>query len=65
MFTYEATKTLVQDRQHQLTRDASLTRLTRRARRARHNGAQAAVNVDYTIVLPAPAEVTRGHAVAA
>jgi hypothetical protein len=63
--SYETTKALVHERQHQLTNDATLARMARRVRRARHNGAQADVTVDYTIVLPAPAETIRGHAVAA
>lgn len=53
MLNYEATKTLVHERQHQLAHDALLARLARRARRARAHGVPTDQPVNFTIVLPA------------
>ena len=63
MLNFEITQTLAYERQTDLVRQASASRLARLVRQARRHAQPAAGTADVTIVLPAPA--TRDHAVAA
>jgi hypothetical protein len=66
MMNHEVTKSLVRERQHELTNSAVVGRLARRARRSRRHADQDAEQLLATIDLPPPKAVgATTHPVAA
>ena len=65
MLNHEVTATLVRERQNEMTHNAILGRLARRARRGRSQDAVEADQLYATIILPPPAVADDRHPVAA
>ena len=66
MLNFEITKSLANERQHEMTHNAVVARLARRVRRNRRQvGHDSDTGLDGYVVLPAPINAEAGHALAA
>jgi hypothetical protein len=65
MLNYEVTNSLANERRHELTQHAAVTRLARRVRRNRRQNGRDDDSSHSYIVLPAPTAAGSGHAIAA
>jgi hypothetical protein len=65
MLNYEVTASLVRERRHEMTHNATLGRLARRARRGRRQDVTEADQLYATIILPPPVAADVRHPAAA